>query len=198
MMYPYALSIDSFDDVVSPLYALSLYALRQGISQRPIRSASHLQVASGTTIKGMSIQTSQGIPVPTCATIDVSEASVRVRSALDRHGDHSEWLFFVEKMQWPFDRLRPGTEEKREVFSQERLYDHEASADDGEVGFDNSEGARDDNGASQIISVKEAGDEVDAERTDDACPVVLDVRIPEWYSLSLEESGVCGNLTVIR
>ena len=58
------------------------------------------------------------------------------------------------------------------MFSQEGLYDHEASADYGEVGFDNSERARNDNGASQIISVKEAGDEVDAERADDACSVV--------------------------
>ena len=75
-------------------------------------------------------------------------------------------------MQWSFDRLRLGAEEKREVFSQERLYDHEASAHYGEVGFDDSKGAGDDNGASQIICVKEPGDEVDAERTDDACSVV--------------------------
>ena len=58
------------------------------------------------------------------------------------------------------------------MFSQEGLYDHEASADHGKVGFDDSKGAGDDDGASQIISVKEAGDEVDAERTNDASPVV--------------------------
>ena len=58
------------------------------------------------------------------------------------------------------------------MLSQERLYDHEASADYGEVGFDDSKGAGDDNGASQIVSVEEACDEVDAERTNDACSVV--------------------------
>ena len=58
------------------------------------------------------------------------------------------------------------------MFSQEGLYDHETPADYGKVGFDDSKGAGDDNGASQIKCVKEAGDEVDAECTDDACPVV--------------------------
>ena len=119
----------------------------------------------------MSIQTSRGPPTPTCATVDMSEASARVRSGPGWH-DHSEWLFLVEKMQWPLDRLRPDAEEEREVFSQEGLYDHEASADYGEVGFDDCKGARNDKGASQIVSVKEAGDEVDAQRTDDACSVV--------------------------
>ena len=166
-MCPYALSIHPFNDAVSPLYSL-----RQVISQRPAYFASHSQVLPGGTNKDVSIQTGRGIPTPSCATVVVSEASARVWSGPGWHGDHSQWLFFVEKMQRPLDSLRPGAKEEREVLSQEGLYDHEASADYGEVGFDDSKGARDDNGASQIISVKEAGDEVDAERTDDACSVV--------------------------
>ena len=164
-MYPYALSIRLFDDVVSPFYSL-----RQVISQRPayLASPSH----PGGTNTDMSVQTGCVIPTPTCAAVDVSEASVCTRSRPSWHDDHIQWLFFVEKMRWPFARLKPGAEQKREMFSHEGLYDHEASADYGEVGFDDSKGARDDNGACQIISVKEAGDEVDAERADDACSVV--------------------------
>ena len=167
LMYPFALGIHLFDDIVSPFYAL-----RQFISKRPLHSASHFQVLPGGTNKDMSIQTGCVIPNPTCATIDVSEASICIWSGPSWHDDNIQWLFLVEKMQRPFDRLRPGAEEKREVFSQERLYDHETSADYGEVGFDDSKGGRDDDGASQIISMKEAGDEVDAERTNDACSVL--------------------------